>query len=209
MTINELDPKMMSLFDFKLRKGDMKRIEIIQASIECLATIGIDNTTYDAVAKKVGTTRAHIAYYFTDKDQIYIASIKYILASFQQTILEHLSEKNLNGKELLEEYVEAVFLWAKNYPDQLTVMILLYYLCRFREDMVELNHQIRKAGYERVYYILTSKMSKKLNEKKATVIARALINLISGSMIDATTTKSMTLDEAKDLTIATLRLLLE
>lgn len=207
--VNELDPKMLSLFDFKLRKGDIKRIEIIQAAIECLATIGIDNTTYDAVAKKVGTTRAHIAYYFTDKDQIYMAAIKYILANFQQTILEHISEKNLTGKELLEEYVEAVFLWAKKYPEQLTVMILLYYLCRFREDMVELNHHIRKGGYERVYYILTTKMGKKLSEKKATTVARALINLISGSMIDATTTQSMSLDEAKDLTISTLRLLLD
>lgn len=208
MTIDDLDPKMFNLFEFKLRKGDLKRMEIIQAAIECLATVGIDNTTYDAVAKKVGTSRAHIAYYFTDKDQIYIAAIKYILASFQQTIVDHISDES-TGKELLESYIEAVFLWAKKYPEQLTVMILLYYLCRFRDDMIELNHQIRKGGYERIYYILTSKMPKKISEKKATTIARAIINLISGSMIDATTTKSMTLDEAKDLTLSTTRLLID
>lgn len=208
MTSKDLDSKMFNLFEFKLRKGDIKRMEIIQAAIDCLATVGIDNTTYDAVAKKVGTSRAHIAYYFTDKDQIYIAAIKYILASYQQTVIEHLGEAN-TGKELLECYIESVFIWAKKYPDQLTVMLLLYYLCRFRDDMVELNHQIRKGGFERVYYILTTKMSKKMSEKKATIVARTIINLISGSIIDASTTKAMSMDEAKDITLATVRMLID
>ncbi len=204
----ELDPMMFNLFEFRPRKGDLKRMEIIQATIDCLSTMGIDNTTYDAIAKKVGTSRAHIAYYFSDKEQIYLAAIKYILAAYQQTVIDNLSEAK-SGRDMLERYIESVFIWAQKYPDQLSVMLLLYYLCSYRDEMIELNHQIRKGGYERLYYILTTKLNKRYSEKKATTLARAILSLITGSIIDSVATKGTTLEDARERTIQTVRMLID
>ena len=52
-------------FDQSPSKGDTKRFEIIMATIECLSTIGYDKTTYESIAKVIGTRRAHVNYYFS------------------------------------------------------------------------------------------------------------------------------------------------
>lgn len=203
----ELDPMMFNLFEFRPRKGDLKRMEIIQATIECLSSIGIDNTTYDSIAKKVGTSRAHIAYYFSDKEQIYLAAIKYILASYQQTVIDNLSDAK-SGPDMLTRYVESVFIWAEKNPDQLSVMLLLHYLCSYRDEMVELSHQIIKGGLERLYYIITTKITTNYSEQQASLIAKTILNLIRGALVGAVGGKNISIEDAKINTLQAVSLLI-
>lgn len=185
-----VDSKLYDLFDFKPSKGDLKRMEIVLAAIQSLATLGLDKTTYESIAKIVGTGRAHINYYFKDKDDIFLASVKYISANYQQTSIDHI-EKAQNGKEMLLHYIEGPFLWAIKNPEELSVMLLFYYLCTFRDEYRELNDQIRKGGTERIQYILTEKND--ILKKDAPELAKAIQNHISGAMMDAATTKGRSL----------------
>ncbi len=190
-----LDPIMIDLFEFRPRKGDIKKAEIINATIECLATIGFENTSFEAIAKKVGTRRAHVNYYFPNKDDIFLSAIKYIAATYQSISLENL-EKAKDSKDLLNLYIEGPFIWAKKNPYQLSVMFLLYYLSTFKKDYLELNHQIRKGGAERITYLL-GQMNPRTKKSTLQTKAKSIQNILSGCLLDVATTKGKSLQSAE------------
>lgn len=193
--MNNVDPIMMELFEFRPRKGDVKKGEIIVAAIECLATLGLENTTFEAIAKKIGTRRAHVNYYFPNKEEIFLSAIKYIAATYQSISLKCI-ESAKPGDNLLDYYVEGPFVWAKKHPDQLSVMFLLYYLSTFKKEYLELNHQIRKGGVDRISYMLRQNNSE-LTKSTSDSMAKSIQNILSGCLLDVSTTKGKSLSQAK------------
>lgn len=187
------------LFDIKPRKGDLKKMEIVQAAIECIATIGFENTTYQAIADKIDTRRAHVAYHFSDKSDIFKACIIYINSNYQRILIEKI-ESASTGKEILAQYAESPFTWAQDYPNELSVMLLFYYLCTINEEYKSLNDQIRKSGIQRILLVLTQKCELKNDIQELEAFASRLQNLISGSIIDAVTTNKESLTQSKKKT---------
>ncbi|MFT6069010.1 MAG: AcrR family transcriptional regulator [Bacteriovoracaceae bacterium] len=195
MEKHTVDPLMIRLFEFRPRKGDLKKAEIITAAIECLSEEGLEKTTFEAIAKRIGTRRAHVNYYFSDKQKIFLAAIQYIAATYQSISLECLENAHSN-EDLLDSYLQGPFKWAKNHPEQLSVMFLLYYLSTFQKEYLELNHQIRKGGAQRISYILR-KRDETLTKKDADQKAKSIQNILSGCLLDVATTKGRTLASAE------------
>jgi AcrR family transcriptional regulator len=193
---SSIDSSIYELFEFKPRKGDIKKMEIVLAAIECIATIGFEKTTYEAIAQRIGTRRAHVAYHFKDKENIFEACIKFIMARYQQTSIKHI-EAAKDGLEMLVNYTEAPFIWAEENPHQLSVMLLFYYLCTVDDKYQEIHADIRAAGAQRIEFILTAKLSKKIPAKQARPMAKTTQNLVSGAIMDVTTTKNTSLKKAK------------
>lgn len=192
MQMNNIDPGLFEMLDFKPKKGDIKKMEIIGAAIECLATIGFENTTYEAIAKKLGTRRAHIAYHFSDKNDIFKASIRFINATYLLHS-KNLIEESQSGEEMLKNFIRAPFLWGEENPNQLAVMLLFYYLCSVNEEYRELHTQIRTSGVQRIHYILTTKINIKLDNHQSLNLAKHIQNLLSGAIIDAVSTSGKNL----------------
>jgi AcrR family transcriptional regulator len=195
-TAPSIDSSIYELFEFKPRKGDLKKMEIVLAAIKCIATIGFEKTTYEAIAKRIGTRRAHVAYHFKDKENIFEACIKFIMASYQQTSIKHI-ETAKDGLEMLVNYTEAPFIWAEENPHQLSVMLLFYYLCTVDEKYQELHANIRATGAQRIEFILTKRLTKNIPLKEARPMAKSIQNLVSGAIMDVTTTKNKSLKAAK------------
>ena len=195
MENHHVDPLMIELFEFRPRKGDLKKAEIIIKAIECLAEDGLEKTTFEAIARKMNTRRAHVNYYFSSKQKIFLAAIQYIAATYQSISLECL-EKAGSNDDLLDSYLEGPFKWARSHPEQLSVMFLLYYLSTFQKEYLELNHQIRKGGAERISYILRKK-NPSLLKKAADKKAKSIQNILSGCLLDVSTTKGRNLSSAE------------
>lgn len=191
-----LDPVFFSLFEFRPTKGDLKKLDIIKATIECLSTIGIEKTTYEAIAQKVGTRRAHIAYHFNDKKLIFIAVIKFIMITYQENLLTQMKETT-SGKKMILQYIEGFFQWARNYPEHVTVMLLLYYHCQLDEDFLDLHHELRNKGYQRLNYILEHQFKVQGPKSRAGFYAKQIQNLLSGTLMDCKTSKNRSLDQAQ------------
>lgn len=200
------DDIFIELFEFLPRKGDLKKIEIIKATINCLAYHGVENTTYEAIATSIGTRKAHIAYHFSDKNLLFLACIKYILATYQKLSVEKLKDSQ-SGMDMLKHFVEGPFLWAKKHPEQLTVMLLLYYYAHMNEDYRELHTQVREGGYNRVNYILTQKLKFKSNAEKTKFISFAILNTISGQLLSVTSADKASLENAMKDTWRTVKVL--
>lgn len=193
-----LDPRILDLFEFRPRKGDLKKLEIIQAAIDCLAELGLENTNYEAIAQRLQTRRAHIAYHFGEKNQIFLAAVKFILGTYQQTLVDALSavKDQSDAKAMLKAYINAAFDWAEQEPKQLQCMLLLYYMCTLHQEFLDLHHQVRLGGTERLSYLIT-KNSPELKPTEANRRAKLLQNLLSGTLLDAVTTHGVSLKQAR------------
>ncbi|MBD64928.1 MAG: hypothetical protein CME62_06955 [Halobacteriovoraceae bacterium] len=180
------DPVMANLFEFKLSKGDIKKSEIIVATIDCLAELGIEKTSFAAIAKKIGTSKSHVNYYFKDKDDIFFEIYRYIAGVYQSYTLREL-KKLKSDKETLDIYLDAYFNWCNENQNQLTVMFLLYYFCYHKPKFRKLNQQIRDGGVQRISYVLREQLGLKLTAKKAEVTARGIQAIMSHTAVDVYT----------------------
>lgn len=203
-----LDPTLYDLFEFKPRKGDLKKIQIIEAAIECLALDGIEKTTFESIGKKIGTRRAHVAYHFSDKNKIFISAVKYILANYQQTIIDHMNEGS-NGKKMILEYIAGAFDWAIENRTHLTVIFLLYYNSQLYKEYKDLNNVVRSGGISRLSYILKEKFNNKFTKSQSLFFAKQIQDLMSGAMLDATTTHGRDLEQAKKDVVKTTLILID
>jgi len=205
---SNIDPILYDLFDYRPRKGDLKKVEIIKAAIECLATVGIEKTSYEAIAKMIGTRRAHVAYHFSDKHDIYKSAIKFILATYQQELINKLEEAN-SSDEMIEKYVQAGFSWAKDNAHQVSVLLLLSYFCSVDDDYLELNHLVKLKGQERLYYILMEQKDRHFDPTEAKGLSIIIQNLTSSAIQDCYTTKNLTLEQAQHNVLELIKSLLE
>lgn len=206
MEINDAPPFLFEAFEFKPRKGDLKKLEIIKAAVDILATKGLDNTTYEAIAQEIGTRRAHIAYHFSDKSDIFFAAVKYILATYQNETALQLKGAE-SGEEMLGRYVSSTFEWARKNPHQVSVMLLLYYMCTTTERFIELNTEVRLAGKKRLSYLLSKLEKSKIKSTDLDTLAATIGDLISAGIIAATTQKDLGLEEMRLKTLATVETL--
>ncbi|PIP96405.1 MAG: hypothetical protein COW00_09575 [Bdellovibrio sp. CG12_big_fil_rev_8_21_14_0_65_39_13] len=183
------------LFDLRPRKGDLKKMEIILAAIDVMAEEGIEKTTYDAIAGRIGTRRAHVAYYYKDKNDILMSAIRYIMANYQQILIENMKDEE-DGLQMLMKYIEGPFIWAEKFPSQLKVMLLFYYLCTIKSEFKDLHDHIRTAGAERIQFILTNKLKTPLELDQAKLLSKIIQNSMSGQILDSATTHGRNLDQA-------------
>lgn len=176
-----VDPVFFRLFELGALKGDVRKAQIITAAIECIATVGIEDTTFDAIGKRLNIRRSHVAYHFADKPQIIESAIRYITAVAQETTVELLKAAR-SRDEKLAAVVEGAFRWAREQPEQATAMLLLHYYASFRPEYRRLHHQIRASGAVRLATILEG-------HPRALGMARQIQFLITGSLLECLSTQ--------------------
>src|SRR3989338_3165884 len=106
------------LFAEGLSRGDLKKVEIIKMVIMLIASKGIEQTSFENVGRPLGMTKANVAYYFLNKEEMIQYAIKYITVTAQQITVSEI-EKATTHKERIEAYVKGTFRWAKEYPEQI------------------------------------------------------------------------------------------
>ena len=200
--------EVVNFLNLKPTKGELKKLEIISSTIECIATIGFEKITYQVIADKLGTTRAHIAYHYSDKSEMIKACVHYIFSHYHTILVERLNQAEDN-EEVLFTYVESPFVWAQDNPNELAVMILFYYLCLVDDDYRKMHYDLREAGTTRIMQILTHNCKLEIRAYEVENLAKQIQNLVSGAILDATTTDSRSIKKAKEETVANIRKLIE
>lgn len=180
----KIDSTLNQLFEFRLSKGDQKRIQIVKATIDCLAELGIEKTSFEAIAKRVGTRKSHITYYYKTKDEIYYDIYKFIAGTYQEYSITYLEESK-TSKDKLSRFLDAYYHWARENEKQLNAMFLLYYFCFHKPQFRAINQKIREGGVERISFILKDQFS--LTPKKALMLAKGIQAIMSHSAVDSYT----------------------
>ncbi len=177
------DPVLLQTFDGVLRKGDLKKIQILEAAIEVIAKEGIEGTTFESIGQKIGLHKAHVAYHFKDKNQIIQTVIRYITSKAQATTIEHILRARTPEARIFA-ILEGAFAWAESHPTHVASMTLFYHYCTYNRKYAQLNSQIREDGATRIVGLLGKTSQKNLK------VAKAIQAIITGAVIEAGTTSS-------------------
>jgi len=186
--------------NFTPKKGDLRRIEIIEGAIDCIASIGIEDTSFESIGKKIKMIRAHVAYYYPDRDDIIEAAIKFVVSTVQNYTVEAVKAAR-TPRERLDGFVHGTFDWIKNHPEHASVILLLYYYSSYHKKFRKLHHEIRTLGVERIAAIVAEILPK----KKASVpqAAKLVQSILTGHLVDFTTTESkLDIEEVRKKTLS-------
>jgi TetR/AcrR family transcriptional regulator, transcriptional repressor of bet genes len=172
--------------DFKPRKGDLRKLEILDAAIDCLGEEGIHRTTFESIGKKLGIGRAHVAYHYPDLENLFEAAIKFCISNVQNLTVDAVSATE-SDEEKPAAFINATFEWAQRYPNQTSVLLLLYYLASVDKRFKKLHDNVRKLGAQRIEAVIKKVVPKKTTTKPA-AMAKAFQALLTGHLVDHFTT---------------------
>src|SRR4051812_16717041 len=123
------DALLHRIFDVKPSKGDLRKVEIIEAAIRCFATQGTEQASLENIGKLIGISRSHIIYHFKDRETLLDAVVKYVTETGQGFFVDRLA--GAAEFELLDAYIDAVIDWVARFEQHARFMILFEYFSTF------------------------------------------------------------------------------
>lgn len=166
----------------ELRKGDLRKLEILQATLTCLAAHGWAGTNYESVGQICGMKRPHVAYHYPEWNTLIESAIRFAYATGASVVGDYLREAKTR-EQLLSGYVEGTLHWLDRNPDHAAAISLLWHLATFDPRYHALAMEYRELGTSRVHAILTD--GKTIDHKNPVwKRARAIHSLIVGHCIE-------------------------
>ncbi len=203
----KLDPSVYELYDFKPQKSELKKVEIILATIESIAKIGFDKTSYSSIAEIMGLKKSNVAYYFPCKEDLIRDAVSHLVRCQQQMSIKYVGEAK-NDKEMLFKYIEASFDWAAKYPEQLSAFILFRYIATYNPEYRDLHTKIRVGGAERIRHLITEKYGKKMTKANSEALAMHIQCLMADYIIVAFNSDQITIEKSKQRVLKLVKQLL-
>ncbi len=173
-----------------MSKKELRRAEIILSVIESIAKEGFEQTTLDKIGKRFGMRRSHVAYYFSGREEMLLASMKHVAMTAQAMTMERVA-KAKNPAEGLKAIVDGAVDWIKDYPDHSSVLMLFYQMCTHNSEFRKLQRELRAVGCKRLETILVKYLSTtKQDPREISWIAKQIQNLITGCLLDFSVSNS-------------------
>jgi AcrR family transcriptional regulator len=190
MSKDNFNPKInvyTGLFTLAPTKAQRRMVQIIEAAIKNYCTIGVENTTYDSIAKTCKTSRSLIQHYFKDKDEIFEMVVKYIRVHYQQYAINAFQKKE-QPMDRLVAYAEAALAWVEEYPKYQRVWNLFFYYCGINPRWRALETELVTLGHERITALLQDGANQGIfapdNLKRR---AKQIQVLLTGAIVTAST----------------------
>ncbi len=168
-----------------LRKGDLRKIEIIEATIHSLATDGIRNFTYQTIATKSKLAIAHIAYHFPALDDLLLAAIKYVYSSLHAHLSDALNSKG-SPDQILKIYLHAHIDWLSLKPHYPIAGLTLINLASVDKRFRDLHTELKEIGQKRIetLYEMTAQAKRlKKSPKEIREMSYSLQSLLMGQIV--------------------------
>lgn len=163
-------------------KGQLTKLRILEAAIQCYATHGVDHSTYEAIADAASTSKQLVKKHFPDKEELFVFSVKFIRAQFQNLVLAEMAGIQ-DPVALITAYIRVCFLWVKKHERHALVWGLFLYYCGFNDKLRKLHTQMVKIGHSRIMEIIRiGNESKDFHVKDVEIAAKLIQTLITGSM---------------------------
>ncbi len=172
-----------SLFDIVPTKAQERQLKIIEAAVEDFASVGIEKSTYESIARRSKVSRPLVHHYFPDKEVLIERAITYVRANFQSIAVKAIQGEE-KSEHQLNAYIVSTFDWLKKYPAHVKVWLLFYYYCGIDAKYRKLNSDLVDMGHRRIKAILEiGHTQKRFIVKNATETAKLIQLLITGGLL--------------------------
>jgi AcrR family transcriptional regulator len=85
----------------KVGQEKMRRSQVINAALECLAEKGFEELTLDIVAEKAGVSKGVLMYYFDSKKDLMLQAFRAFLEYYNE-VVESVITPKMTGQEMLD-----------------------------------------------------------------------------------------------------------
>lgn len=169
-----------------LRKGEIRKREILEATVDCLAKDGLFRTTFEAIGQRAGIGKSHVVYHFPKLDELILMAMKYVYATGQEIVTEYIAREK-DPKRYLSAYVHGTFDWIRSHPLHSPIAALLVYQSMCDARFRTLQTEVREVGRARILAML--KQLRPQKQKGLLSLAESVQALIMGSLIYFKTTQ--------------------
>lgn len=184
---NSINPALYAQFlNFKPRKSDLRRISILEAAIEALSEVGVEKTTLEEVGRRASMTKAHVAYYFKNREELVEATIRLAVTHAQTYTVKRVQE-NPKGQSLVAAIAQGTLDWFAKNPKHRAILLLLYYYASFEPKYRQLHDEIRRLGAERLDAIVQKEFPK-LPKPARWAFVKEVQSLLTGHLLEFATT---------------------
>ncbi len=122
--------------------SDIRREELTQAALKCIADKGYDRVTLDDVTREAGLSKGIASYYFKNRDELLVSVIQSIWDSIEALTREvwelpeeadekevhkrvkaYYSDPSLDIAALVRHAIDALVAWIDENPDKIKVVL--------------------------------------------------------------------------------------
>lgn len=132
---------------------DKRKQEILQKSLDVFIEEGYEDATFQKIADRCGITRTTLYIYFKNKHEIFLGSIKELLAEVEINLKEIMSDTSLNSETALRKVLESLTDACESNKKLFSV--LLNYLMQLKKSGVDTSERVRRRVI-RVRHLLST-----------------------------------------------------
>lgn len=161
---------------------DKRKHEILQKSLDVFIDEGYEDATFQKIADRCGITRTTLYIYFKNKHEIFLGSIKELLAELEENILGILKSNQHSAEKMLRDVLMAITDACENNKKLFSV--LLNYLMQLKKSGVDTNERVRRRVIK-LRHVLSTVLIKGIRNDEFREINVKDVNEILYSMIEA------------------------
>lgn len=169
----------------KVGMQPVRRQQLIDATIESVAELGLRATTINSISKKAGLSSGIISHYFGGKQGLIEATVRYLLSNLKQSLLGGL-KANTTPEQRLMLIVEANFSRLQQQSD--ATKTWLSFWAQSMHD-IEL-HRLQNVNSRRLCSNLACSFRQLMSVEDARVAAELSAAMIDGLWLRAVLSKS-------------------
>lgn len=165
--------------------------KILETTIKCISTHGIERTNARLVADKLGISQSAVFYHFPKQEMLFNSLIIQIVEVNNNLLASMIEKKHdFTNFEKLQIYVKANLKWAFEHKDH--VAVLLFGVVETSHDKDKKNQikQILREGEDKVYSFIVAGIAEKEFKIQGTprdlakFFHKAVIGMIVSSIYD-------------------------
>jgi TetR/AcrR family transcriptional repressor of bet genes len=169
----------------KVGMEPMRRQQLIDATIEVIADVGLRGATITLISRRAGMSSGIISHYFGSKQALIEATVRYLLTGLKNELITRVTPTTTSEQRLML-IVEANF--ARLQQLSHTTKTWISFWARSMHD-VEL-HRLQNVNNKRLLSNLVSSFKKLMSDDDAKLAAELTAAMIDGLWLRAVLSKS-------------------
>jgi AcrR family transcriptional regulator len=164
----------------KLTKGERTREKIIKSAIQCLAKLGYEKTTFQAIADQCGISQPLVVHYFEKRENVFPSIIEYLLRHTQDVVRERI-DPNASPTVRLQEFIRLSLENVRNEADEAKVLLTLSLFATFDHQYRLYNGQFKRYVIQELAEIIESGVERgEFSIQDSKLTAKMLMSYIMG-----------------------------
>lgn len=169
----------------KVGMEPVRRQQLIDATIESVAELGLQGTTINSISKKAGLSSGIISHYFGGKQGLIEATVRYLLTSLKQALLNQVTPQT-SPEQRLMFIVEANFSRIQQQSNN-TKTWLSFWAHSMHDAQL---HRLQNVNSKRLFSNLLSSFKQLMSDSDANLAAELSAAMIDGLWLRAVLSKS-------------------